>query len=101
MGLMLLFWAPRRTRARRAGRRETPWSACDAVYRQASVVPDQGAARTVAVTRLNQTGARVEFFAREPLPAEFLLVEPIRGVRRRARVLWQDDHVAGLRFVEA
>lgn len=81
--------------------RDTPWSAADAVYRRASILPEGGAQRTVAVTRLSSEGARIEFFVREPLPDEVTLVEPIRGVRRRARVLWQEEFVAGLAFIDA
>lgn len=80
--------------------REAPYARGEALFRRAVVAPDAGAQRTVAVTRLSATGARIEFFAREILPAEFTLIEPIRGLRRRARVVWQEDHVAGLAFID-
>lgn len=71
------------------------------MFRAGSVIPDGGAHRSVAVKWLSDSGARIEFFVREPLPEEFTLVEPIGGLRRRARVVWQEEYQAGLAFVDA
>ncbi|MDX2235709.1 MAG: hypothetical protein NW200_14515 [Hyphomonadaceae bacterium] len=70
------------------------------VFRRASIVPVGGEPRSVALKNISATGARIEFYTREPLPAEFLLLEPIRGVRRRARVVWEEEFAAGLVFVD-
>lgn len=79
---------------------ETPRAPREAIYRSATIVTLGGAQRNVALKQLSVTGARIEFHSREPLPEQFVLIEPIRGLRRRVRVVWQDDFVAGVAFVD-
>lgn len=80
--------------------REQRWAPRSPLFRAATVRGSGGVMRQVALKNLSATGARVEFYAREPLPDDLLLIEPIRGLRRRARVVWQDDFTAGLEFTD-
>jgi hypothetical protein len=72
-----------------------------ATFKNASVILRDGARISVVVKDLSDAGARVEFFARTVLPQEVLLVEPMLKLRRQARVVWQSDGAAGLRFIDA
>ena len=54
----------------------------------------------VVVKNISDTGARIEFVRSTQLPERVQLVEPIRGVKRSAYVIWQDWGVAGLQFVD-
>ncbi len=70
------------------------------LFRQGVLILGSGEKLSVAVKNVSNTGARIEFFVRTTLPDEVLLIEPTLNIRRRARVVWQRDGVAGLRFVE-
>jgi hypothetical protein len=71
-----------------------------AVFRNATLTFDSGERMAVAVKDLSATGARVEFFRHVALPEIFLLTEPMMKLRRRVRVAWQRDGVAGVEFVD-
>jgi hypothetical protein len=87
--------------ARPASSRTEARAQRDAVFKNGSVILPDGARMVVVIKDLNDTGARVEFFARTLLPEEVLLVEPMLKLRRRARVAWQSDGAAGLQFIDA
>lgn len=70
-----------------------------AVFRNATITFDSGERMAVAVKDVSATGARVEFFRHVALPETFLLSEPMMKLRRRVRVVWQRDGVAGVEFV--
>lgn len=70
------------------------------LYRHGVIIFNDGQRLTVAVKNLSATGARIEFFNKVDLPQEIMLIEPTLKLRRRARVAWQADGVAGLSFIE-
>jgi hypothetical protein len=49
---------------------------------------------------VSETGARVEFFQHVTLPDEVQFLEATLRLRKRARVVWQRDGVAGLAFLD-
>lgn len=71
-----------------------------AVFRNATLTLDSGEKMTVAVKDVSASGARVEFFRHVPLPATFVLSEPMMKLKRRVRVVWQREGVAGVEFIE-
>ena len=70
------------------------------VFRQATLVFDDGQKFPVVVKDVSEDGARVEFFMRTALPDRILLIEPTLRLRKRALVVWQRDGAAGLRFLD-
>lgn len=83
---------PTRKPAERADRRP--------LYREGFLVFESGQKMRVAIKNLSDSGARIEFFSRADLPDHVWLSEPILKLRRRARVVWQRDHTAGLFFMD-
>lgn len=71
-----------------------------ALYRQGVLIFGDGQRLRIALKNLSTTGARVEFFTRTELPEEVILAEPTLKLRRRARVVWQAEGVAGLLFID-
>jgi len=71
-----------------------------AVFRNATIEFESGERMQVAVKNVSATGARVEHPLRNELPATFLLIEPTLKLRKRVRVAWQREGVAGVRFLE-
>jgi hypothetical protein len=71
-----------------------------AVFRNATITLDSGERMTVAVKDVSASGARVEFFRHVPLPATFMLSEPMMKLKCRVRVVWQREGVAGVEFIE-
>lgn len=71
-----------------------------AVFRNATITLDSGERMTVAVKDVSASGARVEFFRHVALPVSFLLSEPMMKLKRRVRVVWQREGVAGVEFIE-
>ncbi len=69
-----------------------------AVFRNATVMLDSGQRLAVALKDVSAAGARIEFFQRNTLPASFMLSEPTLKLRRRVRVVWQREGIAGLMF---
>lgn len=84
--------APPRKKEERPGRRP--------LFRHATIVFDSGQTMRVAVKNLSSTGARIEFFSHAELPSELVLHEPTMTLRRRARVVWQREGMAGLQFIK-
>lgn len=81
-------------------RPQEPRSDRRALFRHGKIVFDSGQSMPVAVKNVSRTGARIEFFTNAELPQEFVLHEPTIPLRRRARVVWQRDGRAGLKFIE-
>ena len=71
----------------------------DPKFRNASLIFDDGHRLSVTIKDLSVGGARIEYFIRVTLPLEVVISEPTLRLRRRARVAWQRDGVAGLAFV--
>lgn len=69
------------------------------LYKQATVHCEGGPKLIVAVKNLSATGARIESSERMVLSAEVVLSEATLGLQRRARVVWQDERMAGLEFI--
>ena len=72
----------------------------DKVFRQATLVLSDGHRFAVVVKDVSATGARVEFFQHVTLPPEVQFLEATLRLRKRARVVWQQDGVAGLAFLD-
>ncbi|HVK79437.1 MAG TPA: PilZ domain-containing protein [Verrucomicrobiae bacterium] len=72
----------------------------DKVFRQATLVLSDGHRFAVVVKDVSETGARVEFFQHVTLPDEVQFLEATLRLRKRARVVWQRDGVAGLAFLD-
>ena len=70
------------------------------VFRNATVVSDNGERLAVAVKDVSEGGSRIEFFRHVPLPDAFLLIEPTLKLRRRVRVVWQREGIAGVMFTD-
>jgi len=69
-------------------------------FKDGSVILPSGERYAVVIKDVSDTGARIEFFVRTTLPDEFVLSEPTLKLRRRVRVTWQRDGVAGLQFID-
>ena len=69
------------------------------IYRNGFLTLDNGSRLNVTIKDLSSAGARVEFFVKMVLPSPVLLVEPTLGLRTWARVIWQQEGVAGLKFL--
>jgi len=59
-----------------------------------------GARQNVAMKDVSATGARIEFHTRGMLPDQIIIIEPMMKLHKRARVVWQDEGIAGLEFIE-
>jgi hypothetical protein len=68
------------------------------VYRQGVIVLEDGQRVIVVLKNISATGVRIEYFLKRELPPEVTLIEPTMRIRRRARVIWQGDGVAGLEY---
>ncbi len=69
-------------------------------YKVVSVAYPSGYVRKGVVVDLSPTGARVRFSQRGELPPVVeLRITGISGVKK-ASVVWQENHDAGLKFVE-
>jgi hypothetical protein len=69
------------------------------LFRHATLIFDSGQTLRVAIKNISRTGARIEFFTHAELPDELALDEPTLSLRRRARVVWQREGMAGLKFL--
>jgi hypothetical protein len=69
------------------------------VFKNGSLIMDDGQRLTVAIRNLSDAGARIEYFSATHLPSEVTLTEPTTKLHRRARVAWQHGNCAGLEFV--
>lgn len=70
------------------------------VFRQATVLFADGFRLGVVAKNISETGARVDFFQRLTLPDEVVLLESTLKLHKRARVVWQRDGAAGLKFLD-
>lgn len=80
--------------------RNSPRAPRRRVFRNGSILLDTGERYAVAITDVSETGARIEFFHDLPLAEEFTLSEPMMQLRRRARLAWRSERVAGVAFVD-
>jgi len=69
------------------------------LFRNATLQLDETERLGVVIKNISESGARVEYFLKRQLPPIVVLIEPTLKLRRRARVIWQRDGVAGLEFV--
>lgn len=72
----------------------------EAVFRNATLLSDDGQTMRVVIKSLSASGARIEFFNKWDLPGEIEIAEPMLKLRKRARVVWQRDGIAGLQFID-
>jgi len=70
-----------------------------AVFKNAVLDLSGGAKLDVVVKNVTSKGARIEFHERIMLPDEVQFTSTMLGIRKRARVVWQDDGTAGLEFI--
>lgn len=70
------------------------------VFRQATLVFPDGHRMAVVVKDVSTTGARIEFFQHIRLPEEVMFLEATLKLRKRARVVWQEDGTVGLAFLD-
>lgn len=70
-----------------------------ALFRTATLVTSGGGRQNVALKDVSETGARIEFHTRGTLPELVVIIEPMIKLHKRARVVWQDEGVAGLEFL--
>jgi hypothetical protein len=70
------------------------------VYKQAVAILPMGERLPCVIRNVTGRGARIEFFQRIALGDQLTLVEPTLKMRVLAKVVWQRDGSAGLRFVK-
>jgi hypothetical protein len=68
------------------------------VFREAVLTLEGYYTIRAVITDESALGACVAFTTRADLPSRIVIAEPLRGVKRWARVVWQRDGVAGLEF---
>jgi hypothetical protein len=71
-----------------------------AVFKNGILEFTGGAKLDVVVKNVTTKGARIEFHERVMLPGEVQFASPMLGIRKRARVVWQDENTAGLEFID-
>jgi hypothetical protein len=69
------------------------------LFRTATLITSAGARQNVALKDVSATGARIEYHTRGTLPEIVVLIEPMLKLHKRARVVWQDEGIAGLEFL--
>jgi len=69
------------------------------LFRTATLITSGGGRQNVALKDVSETGARVEFHTRGTLPEIVIIIEPMLKIHKRARVVWQEEGVAGLEFL--
>ncbi|MDZ4777765.1 MAG: hypothetical protein SGJ23_13375 [Alphaproteobacteria bacterium] len=72
----------------------------ESVFREAVLTIEGYYAIRAIITDISPGGARIEFATRIDLPSRIVIVEPLSGLKRWARVAWQHDGAAGLVFQE-
>ncbi|MGE0829504.1 MAG: hypothetical protein AB7O04_09150 [Hyphomonadaceae bacterium] len=72
----------------------------EAVFRSAALIFGNDQRLIVAIKDVSEAGARIEYFGCSLLPETFILSEPTLKLRRRVRVVWQREGVAGLIFID-
>lgn len=70
----------------------------DPVFKPAIAVTAFGEKVPVVIKNISETGARVEFFQRQPLRERLLLSESSLALRCWAEVVWEGENAVGLRF---
>lgn len=70
------------------------------LFRTATMITSGGARQNVAMKDVSATGARIEFHTRATLPAQIIIIEPMMKLHKRARVVWQDEGIAGIEFID-
>ena len=82
----------------REGDRKGHWCVCT-VYSTDSNRTQQQMAREAIILDVSETGARIRFRSKSRLPKTLFLKASRLGLRRYARVIWQDEFDAGIVFV--
>ena len=72
----------------------------EAVFREAVLTIEGYYNVRAIITDISTGGARIEFASRIDLPSRIVITEPLSGLKRWARVAWQNDGAAGLAFQE-
>lgn len=70
------------------------------IFRQATIVLRYGERVACVVKNVSASGAKVEYFAVVMLSERITLMEPTLGLKKRARVVWQEPGSAGLEFID-
>ena len=70
------------------------------VYKNGALTLGDGQKLKVVIKNLSAAGAYVEFFIKTDLRGDVVLTEPTLPLKRWARVIWQRDGAAGLKFIE-
>lgn len=71
------------------------------VFRQAVATLDGGEKLAIAIKNLSASGCRIEFFRKTPLTPTITVDEHSLSLHFQAKVVWQGDGAAGLRFIGA
>lgn len=69
-----------------------------AMFRNGTLAMPDGGRLSVAISDLNEYGARVDFAGHLDLPDRVTLIEPRAKLRREATVVWRKQGAAGLAF---
>jgi hypothetical protein len=67
-------------------------------YKPGFLTMSRGEKLQVIVKNIDEGGARIEFYQHTALPDEVLLTAGPK-TKARARVVWQNDNAAGLKFI--
>lgn len=70
------------------------------LFRNATITLASGAHHAVVIKDISEGGARIEFLRDVPFDHEFTLTEATLKLRRRARLSWRKNGIAGLVFVD-
>jgi hypothetical protein len=71
----------------------------DPLFKPAAVQLTAGDRFSVVIKNLSREGARLEFFRKHVLTERLYLVEQTLPLAAWARVVWQADGAAGIRFI--
>jgi hypothetical protein len=72
----------------------------ESVFREAVLTIEGYYNVRAIITDISADGARIEFATRIDLPSRIVITEPLSGLKRWARVAWQNEGAAGLAFQE-
>jgi hypothetical protein len=80
------------------GRR--PRASRHAVYKQGVAILSHGERVPVVIRNLSPKGCRIEYFQNRILEGRVLLEEPSISLRRWAEIVWHENGVSGLSFID-
>ncbi|MET0532005.1 MAG: PilZ domain-containing protein [Microvirga sp.] len=70
-----------------------------AVFRGRIIINGRSSTLECAVQDLSSSGAKLAFASPEGIPFEFDLEIPTKGSRQRARLVWRQGSICGVRFL--